>query len=183
MTVEHDPISSAREAHSAPRRRVTLSVNGANYTRDLEPRRTLLDTLRNDLSLTGAKVGCDMGQCGACTVLVDDEAMYSCLLLIYGLDAVTTILFRLIRKENIFEAHRSHFYQFLANEKGWPHLKVAALYAILQLIINGWIILFFKSADSANSLYNLLIVVIIGGTGFILLRLTIEGRKRRIKTE
>lgn len=81
MTVEHDPISSAREAHSVPLRRVTLSVNGANYTRDLEPRRTLLDTLRNDLSLTGAKVGCDMGQCGACTVLVDGEAMYSCLLL------------------------------------------------------------------------------------------------------
>ena len=60
---------------------VTLWVNGAEHGLMLEPRRTLLDALRQDLHLTGTKKVCDMGDCGACTVLVDGRAMYACLLL------------------------------------------------------------------------------------------------------
>ena len=60
---------------------VELSVNGSRYPVLVEPRRTLLDALRHDLSLTGTKKVCDVGTCGACTVIVDGRAMYSCLLL------------------------------------------------------------------------------------------------------
>jgi xanthine dehydrogenase YagT iron-sulfur-binding subunit len=60
---------------------ITLQVNGADHALVLEPRRTLLDALRDDLQLTGTKKVCDMGDCGACTVLVDGRAMYACLLL------------------------------------------------------------------------------------------------------
>ncbi len=60
---------------------VSLLINAATHDLVLEPRRTLLDTLREDLGLTGTKKVCDMGDCGACTVLVDGQAMYSCLLL------------------------------------------------------------------------------------------------------
>ncbi len=63
------------------REQVTLRVNGADHLLEVEPRRTLLDALRIDLGLTGAKKACDAGNCGACTVLVDGRAAYSCLLL------------------------------------------------------------------------------------------------------
>ena len=59
----------------------TLHVNGVSHALLLEPRQPLLDTLRDDLDLTGTKKVCDMGNCGACTVLVDGHAMYACLLL------------------------------------------------------------------------------------------------------
>jgi aerobic-type carbon monoxide dehydrogenase small subunit (CoxS/CutS family) len=52
----------------------------------VEPRRTLLDTLRHDLDMTGTKKVCDIGDCGACTVIVDGCAMYSCLLLAVDCD-------------------------------------------------------------------------------------------------
>jgi len=58
---------------------VTLNINGNSYTVKIEPRVTLLDVLREQLELTGSKKGCDHGQCGACTVLIDGERIYSCL--------------------------------------------------------------------------------------------------------
>ncbi len=58
---------------------VTLNINGKPQTLAIEPRVTLLDALRERLGLTGSKKGCDHGQCGACTVLVDGERVYSCL--------------------------------------------------------------------------------------------------------
>ncbi|MBN3872726.1 MAG: 2Fe-2S iron-sulfur cluster binding domain-containing protein [Nostoc sp. JL33] len=60
---------------------VKLTVNGEQQTLELEPRVTLLDALRDRLGLVGSKKGCDHGQCGACTVLIDGERVYSCLTL------------------------------------------------------------------------------------------------------
>lgn len=60
---------------------------------------------------------------------------------VYGVDAILTIIHRLMLKQNIFEAHRLHFYQILANDQKWPHLWVSALYAVLQLMIISSVIL------------------------------------------
>ena len=73
--------SSHSSSIETPQTAIELTVNGRAYALRVEPRRTLLDALREDLHLTGAKPGCNMGQCGACTVLLDGEAVYSCLLL------------------------------------------------------------------------------------------------------
>jgi xanthine dehydrogenase YagT iron-sulfur-binding subunit len=84
---------SARAASGLPRCPVTLTVNGERHDLDLDPRVTLLDLLRGPFELCGTKKGCDHGQCGACTVLVDGERMNSCLKLAVSLDGaeITTI--------------------------------------------------------------------------------------------
>jgi len=73
--------------------RTTITVNGEARALDLDPRTTLLDALRETLGLTGSKKGCDHGQCGACTVLVNGTRINSCLSLavMHDGDAVTTI--------------------------------------------------------------------------------------------
>ena len=73
--------STPRAADPGAPRRVRLSVNGHDYDLMLEPRVTLLDALREYIGLAGTKKGCDRGQCGACTVLVDDRRINSCLAL------------------------------------------------------------------------------------------------------
>ena len=62
--------------------RYTLKVNGEVYETDAEPHQSLLDVLREDLRLTGSKKGCDEGECGACTVMLDGVPVLSCLVLI-----------------------------------------------------------------------------------------------------
>ena len=73
--------------------RIQIRVNEEEYDLLVHPDRTLLDLLRYDLGLTGTKEGCDEGDCGACTVIVDGKAVTSCLVLAVEVDgaAITTI--------------------------------------------------------------------------------------------
>jgi nicotinate dehydrogenase subunit A len=71
----------------------TINVNGQTHDVDVDPATPLLYVLRNDLALNGAKFGCGLGQCGACTVLLDGAAVYSCLVPLAALAGrkVTTV--------------------------------------------------------------------------------------------
>lgn len=71
------------------------------------------------------------------TIVFTGQIGYILFFSVYGIDAVITILFRIKKKENIFEAHRSHLYQYLVNEFGYSHVLIAVIYAAVQLIING----------------------------------------------
>jgi xanthine dehydrogenase YagT iron-sulfur-binding subunit len=73
--------------------KVRFTVNGAHHELELDTRTTLLDALREHLQLTGSKKGCDQGQCGACTVIVNGRRMTSCLTLamMHEGDSITTI--------------------------------------------------------------------------------------------
>ena len=97
--VTHLPAMAAEEKMAttpipaAPAQRVVLQVNGKPHTLSIEPRVTLLDALREYAGLTGSKKGCDRGQCGACTVLVNGRRINSCLTLAIAHegDSITTI--------------------------------------------------------------------------------------------
>jgi carbon-monoxide dehydrogenase small subunit len=72
---------------------ITLKVNGDEYPVAVQPWRTLVEVLREDLGLTGTKIGCQTGDCGACTVLIDGRSVTSCLTLAVAADGreITTI--------------------------------------------------------------------------------------------
>ena len=92
-TTKPNPLSTAVKNNSVNTVEVKLRVNGTEHTLNIEPRVTLLDALRERLDLTGSKKGCNHGQCGACTVLVNGDRINSCLALaiMHEGDEITTI--------------------------------------------------------------------------------------------
>jgi aerobic carbon-monoxide dehydrogenase small subunit len=80
-------------AEPAPSRAIAVEVNGERYERDVPARRLLVHFVRDDLDLTGTHIGCDTGNCGACTVLLDGQPVKSCMLLAVQVDgaSLTTV--------------------------------------------------------------------------------------------
>jgi xanthine dehydrogenase YagT iron-sulfur-binding subunit len=95
LALASPPSSDDTAAQTAPlpSERVSLTINGRRYAVDLDPRTTLLDALREHFALTGSKKGCDQGQCGACTIIVNGQRINSCLALavMHDGDEITTI--------------------------------------------------------------------------------------------
>jgi len=75
---EDAAAEAVQQAPAVPTTQITLTVNGTSHTVDAQDRWTLNELLRDHLGLTGSKIGCNRGECGACTVLLDGEPVYSC---------------------------------------------------------------------------------------------------------
>lgn len=104
-------------------------------------------------------------------ILQTQDLKWILLLGIYGLDTVATICCRILRKENIFEAHRSHFYQFLVNDKKFSHIMVSVIYAVVQLLLN--IIIISIENDYLIVLSFALLTIL-----YVFIRLKYEGKHR-----
>jgi len=101
----------------------------------------------------------------ALIILTTGDYKYIFLMSIYGFDVIYTLIERIILKENIFEAHRRHLYQLLANEKGIPQLVISVGYAVVQLGINFFIL---KSSLSSGEI--MLTITIIGSIIYLFLK-------------
>lgn len=103
--------------------------------------------------------------------------LYLLFLTVYGVDAIYTIIFRLIHKENIFEPHRKHLYQLLANENKISHTKISLIYSVTQIFISLIIILVsYRIQSFTNSLTIGLIVLLIMTLVFHFVRVYIHKR-------
>lgn len=107
-------------------------------------------------------------------ILISGEIHYILFFAVYGIDGVLTILQRLVRKENIFQPHRTHLYQYLANEMKWGHLNVAFLYSGIQLLINVLLIYYLDPLTGSPLATFIFIVFALIGiyiyTKFVVLR-------------
>ena len=72
------PALSAQTPNATPQTSIRVTLNGSQRTVQVQPHWTLAETLRDHFKLTGTKLGCDRGECGACTVLIDGKPGYSC---------------------------------------------------------------------------------------------------------
>ena len=88
-----------------------------------------------------------------CIVYNAGAIFFILLFAVYGVDTVLTIIHRLSKGENIFKAHRQHLYQYLANEKKWPHLLVSGVYMLVQAMVSTGVILLWKKEAATQWLY------------------------------
>jgi UDP-N-acetylmuramyl pentapeptide phosphotransferase/UDP-N-acetylglucosamine-1-phosphate transferase len=91
---------------------------------------------------------------------------------VYAVDIAFTIFFRLLRRENIFRAHRSHLYQLLSNELGFPHVLVSAIYAMVQGIINVVVILMIQR--EMMGLKAFLVIAVSICLGYLVIRYSVK---------
>ena len=115
------------------RRTIQLTVNGRAYERTVEVRLTLADFLREELNLTGTHLGCEHGICGACTIVVNGEAVRSCLMLVVQADGATLMTVEGLAQGETLHPLQRAFHENHALQCGFctPGFLLTA-YALLQ---------------------------------------------------
>src|SRR5690606_19151451 len=103
-------------------------------------------------------------------ILETGDWVYILFLAVYGVDSVLTIIHRLMLRQNIFDAHRLHFYQIMANEQKIPHLWVSFVYALIQLLIIGFVL---------NSQLDLIMVFLISTLPLVIIYFTMKTKMMR----
>jgi aerobic-type carbon monoxide dehydrogenase small subunit (CoxS/CutS family) len=108
---------------------IRLTVNGKTYRGRCEPRRLLVDFLREDLGLTGTHIGCEHGICGACTIFFNGEAARSCLMFAVQADGAELVTVEGLAKDDVLHPLQQAFHEHHALQCGFctPGMLIAAL--------------------------------------------------------
>ena len=114
------------------RERIEFTLNGQLRTLDVDPGERALDVLREDIGLTGTKDGCGVGECGACTIVVDDLAVNSCMIPVMQLDGTTVLTVEGLKETKIGKALQNAFLAYGAVQCGFctPGMLLSS-YALL----------------------------------------------------
>lgn len=102
-------------------------------------------------------------------IIKTENFIYILFLAVYGIDSILTIVMRLVRKENIFKAHRSHLYQYLANEAMFNKLAVSMVYGFVQFIL-GIFVIYLTKFSSHLQLYISILMLIVLSLSYLLLK-------------
>jgi aerobic-type carbon monoxide dehydrogenase small subunit (CoxS/CutS family) len=111
---------------------ISVEVNGARYEREVDSRRLLVHFIRDDLELTGTHVGCDTGNCGACTVLLDGQTVKSCMLLAVQVDGSSLSTVEALAADGELSALQQAFSEHHALQCGYctPGMLMSATYLL-----------------------------------------------------
>ncbi|MCH2670515.1 MAG: (2Fe-2S)-binding protein [Gammaproteobacteria bacterium] len=107
------------EVTDVPKTTITITVNGSLHQIEVEDRWTLIELLRDHLELTGSKIGCNRGECGSCTVLVDGEPVYSCSTLAVWADGQDVLTVEGLEKDGQLSVLQQAFMEHNAPQCGF----------------------------------------------------------------
>jgi carbon-monoxide dehydrogenase small subunit len=99
--------------------KISFVVNGEKYTTEVEANKTLLNLIRDDLNLTGTKEGCGAGECGSCTIIIDNKAVNSCMMLAVEADGKEIITVEGLAKNGVLDALQESFINNAALQCGY----------------------------------------------------------------
>jgi len=113
------------------------------------------------------------------TIIETGQIGYILFFSVYGIDAIITIIYRIKKRENILEAHRSHLYQYFANEWRYSHIAISVFYAVLQLVVNGIVV--YLAQQGKLSIFVSLLILSVLSIVYLVVRAVVVQKMTSIK--
>lgn len=155
------------------KKNINLKLNGKNITLYVDPASRLVDVLREDLALTGTKIGCEVGECGACTIIIDGIATTSCLVLVGQVEGAEVLTI-----EGLSELEIGHILQKCFVENG----AIQCGFCTPGMLMSAYALLSHNPNPSREEIKNAMSGNLCRCTGYIPILNSIEKAKEELKT-
>lgn len=155
------------------KKNINLKLNGKNITLYVDPASRLVDVLREDLALTGTKIGCEVGECGACTIIINGIATTSCLVLVGQVEGAEVLTI-----EGLSELEIGHILQKCFVENG----AIQCGFCTPGMLMSAYALLSHNPNPSREEIKNAMSGNLCRCTGYIPILNSIEKAKEELKT-